>query len=90
MDIKKLINKMSLKEKLYQLEQFDSNVILYDKNMPIAGPETKLDVEEEYIFETGSLVNSFGAKRTIEIQKNFLEHSKNKIPVIIMQDVIRG
>ena len=32
MDIKELLDKMSLKEKLYQLEQFDSNVILYDKN----------------------------------------------------------
>lgn len=90
MDIKALLNKMSLKEKLYQLEQFDSNVILYDKNMPITGPVTKLELDEDYVFETGSLVNSFGAKRTIEIQKNFLENSKNKIPVVIMQDVIRG
>lgn len=90
MDIKNLLEKMSLTEKLYQLEQFDSNVILYDKNMPITGPITKLELDEDYIFETGSLVNSFGAKRTIEIQKNFLEHSKNKIPVIIMQDVVRG
>lgn len=90
MDIKKLIDKMSLKEKLYQLEQFDSNVILYDKNMPITGPMTKLELDEKYIFETGSLLNSFGAKRTIEIQNNFLKHSKNKIPVIIMQDVVRG
>lgn len=90
MDIKKLLDKISLKEKLYQLEQFDSNVILYDKNMPITGPITKLELDEEYVFETGSLVNSFGAERTIEIQKNFLKHSKNKIPVVIMQDVIRG
>ena len=73
MDIKKLLDKMSLKEKLYQLEQFDSNVILYDKNMPITGPITKLELDEEYVFETGSLVNSFGAERTIEIQKNFLK-----------------
>ena len=90
MDIKELLDKMSLKEKLYQLEQFDSNVILYDKNMPVTGPITKLELDEKYVFETGSLVNSFGAKRTIEIQKNFLEHSKNKIPVVIMQDVVRG
>ncbi len=90
MDIQKLLDKMSLKEKLYQLQQLDSNVILYDKNMPITGPVTKLELDEEYIFETGSLLNSFGAKRTIEIQKNFLNNSKNKIPVIIMQDVIRG
>ena len=43
MDIKELLDKMSLKEKLYQLEQFDSNVILYDKNMPVTGPITKLE-----------------------------------------------
>ena len=90
MDLKKLIDKMSLKEKLYQLMQLDSNVIIYDENMPVTGPLQKLNVDEKYIFETGSLVNSFGAARTIEIQKNFLENSKNKIPVVIMQDVIRG
>ncbi len=60
---------MTLKEKLYQLTQIDSNVILYDKNMPITGNLQKLDFDEEYIFETGALINSFGAKRTIEIQK---------------------
>jgi hypothetical protein len=53
MDIKELLNKMSLKEKLYQLEQFDSNVILYDKNMPVTGPITKLELDEKYVFETG-------------------------------------
>lgn len=90
MDLKKLLDKMSLKEKLYQLMQLDSNVIIYDENMPVTGPLQKLNVDEKYIFETGSLVNSFGAARTIEIQKNFLENSKNKIPVVIMQDVIRG
>lgn len=90
MDLQKLLDKMSLKEKLYQLTQIDSNVILYNENMPITGPVRKLKLDEQYIFETGSLVNSFGAERTIEIQKNFLKNSKNSIPVIIMQDVIRG
>ena len=90
MDLKKLLEKMTLKEKLYQLTQIDSNVILYDENMPITGPLQKLKLDEEEIFGIGSLVNSFGAKRTIEIQKNFLENNKNKIPVVIMQDVIRG
>ncbi len=90
MDIRTLLDKMTLKEKLYQLQQLDSNVILYDKNMPITGPVERLELDEEYIFETGSLLNSFGAKRTIEIQNNFLKHSKNKIPIIIMQDVVRG
>ncbi|MBQ8393591.1 MAG: glycoside hydrolase family 3 C-terminal domain-containing protein [Clostridia bacterium] len=90
MDIKGLLDKMSLKEKLYQLQQLDSNVIMYDENMPVTGILQKLELDENYIFETGSLLNSFGAKRTIEIQKNFLEHSKNKIPTVIMQDVVRG
>ena len=90
MDLKKLLSEMTLKEKLYQLTQIDSNVILYDENMPIAGPMRKLELENDHIFEIGSLVNSFGAKRTIEIQDNFLKNSRNKIPVIIMQDVIRG
>ena len=90
MDLQKLLDKMSLNEKLYQLTQIDSNVILYNENMPITGPVRKLKLDEQYIFETGSLVNSFGAERTIEIQKNFLKNSKNSIPVIIMQDVIRG
>lgn len=90
MDVKKLLAKMTLKEKLYQLIQLDSNVILRDENMPITGIIGELDLEKEHIFETGALVNSFGAERTMKIQRNFLENSKNNIPVIIMQDVIRG
>lgn len=90
MDVKKLLAKMMLKEKLYQLIQLDSNVILRDENMPITGIIGELDLDKDYIFETGALINSFGAERTIQIQKNFLENSKNNIPVIIMQDVIRG
>lgn len=90
MDVKKLLEKMTLKEKLYQLQQLDSNVILRDENMPVTGIIRELDLDKDYIFETGSLVNSFGAKRTIEIQNNFLEKSRHKIPIAIMQDVIHG
>ena len=90
MDLLALLNKMSLAEKCYQLQQVNSNIFMAGENMPITGPEFYLQFDKRYKYEVASVYNSYGAERNIAIQKEFLENSKNKIPLAFMLDVIHG
>ena len=90
MDLLALLEKMSLAEKCYQLQQVNSNIFMADENMPITGPEFYLQFDKRYKYEVASVYNSYGAERNIAIQKEFLEKSKNKIPLAFMLDVIHG
>lgn len=90
MDLKFLIEQMSLKEKLYQLQQVNSDIYIKGDEMPITGPDFYLEFDEDYKYEVGSVYNSFGAERNIKIQEEFLKNSKNKIPLAFMLDVIHG
>ena len=56
----------------------------------ITGPVKEMNLELEHLYETGSVLNSIGAQRTIDIQSDYLSKSRNKIPLIFMQDVIHG
>lgn len=90
MDLQALLNKMTLSEKCYQLQQVNSNIYMADENMPITGPEFYLQFDENYKYEVASVYNSYGAERNIAIQQEFLKKSKNKIPLAFMLDVIHG
>ena len=90
MDLKALLSKMTLKEKLYQLQQVNSNIYMADENMPVTGPEFYLQFDKDYKYEVASVYNSYGAERNIAIQKEFLQNSKNKIPLAFMLDIIHG
>lgn len=90
MNLLALLEKMSLEEKCYQLQQVNSNIFMADENMPITGPEFYLQFDKRYKYEVASVYNSYGAERNIAIQKEFLEKSKNKIPLAFMLDVIHG
>ena len=90
MDLKALLDRMTLKEKLYQLQQVNSDIFLESGDMPITGPDFLLEFDKNYKYEVGSVYNSYGAKRNIKIQEEFLKSSKNKIPLAFMLDVIHG
>ena len=90
MDLKSLLNKMTLKEKLYQLQQVNSDIFIKGDNMPITGPDFLLEFDENYKYEVSSVYNSIGAERNIKIQEEFLKNSKNKIPIAFMLDIIHG
>ncbi len=90
MDLKKVLEKLTLKEKLYQLQQVNSDIYVKGEEMPITGPDFLLEFDENYKYDVGSVYNSFGAERNIKIQEEFLERSKNKIPLAFMLDVVHG
>ena len=90
MKIEEILSKMSLKEKLFQLEQFNSILLKPLEGWDATGPMKNLKLSEEDLKMTGSVLNSMGATRMQEIQKEFLEKNEQKIPLAFMHDVIHG
>ena len=78
MNIEELLKVMSLKEKIFQLEQFNSVLLKPLKGWDATGPMRDMGLTEEDLKDTGSLLNSMGAERMKDIQKEFLEKKANK------------
>ena len=90
MDIKKLLEKMTLEEKLAQISQFNANCLHVDSEGGVTGPASSLKLTKEQVAATGSTLNFVGAKEMIAVQKEHLENDPNKIPLLFMQDVVHG
>lgn len=81
---------MTLKEKLFQLEQFNSVLLKPLKGWDATGPMQQLGIKEGELSLTGSVLNSMGAERMKDIQYDFLKKNSNGIPLMFMHDVIHG
>lgn len=90
MNIKKLIEKMTLKEKLEQLTQLNAG--FFDKNAgtEATGPLGELGLNTDNLKGTGSVLNFQGPDSVKALQKQHLEDDPNKIPMLFMMDVIHG
>jgi len=86
--LKKLLESMTLKEKISQLTQITPNFYLH--NGAITGPMEELGLTEDIIYNVGSVLGAAGAELTMEIQKGYLEKNRHKIPLVFMADVIHG
>lgn len=85
----KLLNEMTLDEKIGQLVQISGNFFLDAQNVQ-TGPTESLGINEKMIYKIGSILNSVGAKDVITIQNTYLEKSRLKIPLMFMADIING
>ena len=87
-----MLSKMSLKDKIYCLEQITTATFLtrWSTYEIITGPNSKLKLDKDMIFDVGTSLNLVGAETMIDAQSNYLSKSKKKIPLSIMQDVIHG
>ena len=87
-----MLSKMSLKDKIYCLEQITTATFLtkWSTYEIITGPNSKLKLDKDMIFDVGTSLNLVGAETMIDAQSNYLRNSKKKIPLSIMQDVIHG
>lgn len=84
-----LLSKMTIEEKIGQMTQLAG--YLYEKSKSdITGPLAEMNVPAYLDATHGSIVGSFGAETIKEIQKNYLEKSRLKIPLLFMADVIHG
>ena len=88
-DLKKLISKMTIKEKLGQLTQLNARVFI-DTNANITGPLEELKLKKEDLSTIGSVLNYWHPSEMISIQRQHLIDDRNKIPMLFMMDVIHG
>ncbi len=88
-DLKKLLEKMSLRDKIGQLTQYNANLFL-DTQAQITGPQAKLGLTEEDLSRVGSVLNFSTPEEMLTIQQEHLQKDPNGIPMVFMMDVIHG
>ena len=86
--LKKLMDQMTLDEKIYQLLQFDGSI--YSEDAAVTGPKTRRFISDDAVRHMGSVYNVFGAERIKKIQENYLKHNRLKIPLLFCGDIIYG
>lgn len=89
-DIKKLLESMTLEEKIGQLLQLAPFFFKEEIRGEITGPMEGLGITDKDIQNAGTVLGIGGAKEALEIQKSYLEKSEKKIPLIFMADIIHG
>lgn len=89
-DIKKLMESMTVKEKVGQLVQLAPFFFNENTKGEITGPMQDMGIDEKDIKNAGTVLGIGGAKEAIEIQKSYLEKNEKKIPLIFMADIIHG
>ena len=87
-ELQKIFDDLTLKEKIYQLVQLSGE--FFKSDTLAVGPKQKLGIDQEVVDNVGSIFNVFGAEQLIKIQKEYLEKSRHKIPLLFMADIING
>ena len=88
-ELRKLLEKMSVKDKLGELWQCQT--IAFDAMGVLTGgavADEKFDAEE--VWSCGSTLNLFDAEKIRAVQEDHLKHNKHKIPMMFMGDIIHG
>ena len=85
-----LVKEMTMTEKAMQLTQLVPGLIFHTQLTNLTGPFREWSFTEEELKMTGSVLGTKGAEYVRKVQKEFLEKSEKKIPLIFMDDVIHG
>ena len=86
-----IIEQMTIEEKIGQLIQLATPFYKGSKDSgQITGPLKGLEIEEEVIQNSGSVLGASGAKEIKNIQKAYLEENRLQIPLLFMADVVHG
>ncbi|WP_313641049.1 beta-glucosidase BglX [Paenibacillus sp.] len=88
--IQDLVNDMTLEEKLAQLTQLGPHYWGLDDTVDLTGPFKELNIKPQVMENIGSVLNGIGARNVIDLQTRHLQASRQKIPLLIMADVIHG
>lgn len=86
--LKELLDRMSLEDKISQLLQISGGN--FEEKDVVTGPNAMYGMDEEVVYNLGSVINSVGAERTKKIQQKYLEKNRHKIPLLFMSDIIYG
>jgi len=89
--LESLLNEMTLQEKVGQLVQLATPFFKGASDRGhITGPMVDMNITEEDIEQTGSVLGASGAQETINIQKKHLEENRLGIPLLFMSDIVHG
>lgn len=88
--MKKLLDKMTIEEKLGQLVQIPPFFYIKDLKDELYGPAVELGLTKEEIFKTGSVLGIASPEEMIQVQTEYLKHNRLKIPLMFMADIIHG
>ena len=86
--LNQLISNMTIEEKVAQLYQVVGS--FFEEDAVITGNMGHTDYSNNYINNIGSILGSIGAKKLINIQKEYLTKDRNNIPLLFMADIIHG
>lgn len=89
MNLKALIAKMSVHEKIGQLTQYNA-VLFVDSSAEVTGPMQKLGLTQEDLKTVSSVLNFSSLEEVKAIQDEHLKNDPHKIPMVFMMDVIHG
>ena len=89
MDINALLKKMTLRQKIGQLTQYNA-ALFTDSEATVTGPAKKLGLLPEDLKTVGSVLNFSGPAEMKRIQDEHLAADPCGIPMVFMMDVIHG
>ncbi|MCU0105186.1 glycoside hydrolase family 3 C-terminal domain-containing protein [Acholeplasma vituli] len=90
LNIKTLLNSLSIEEKIGQLMQLAPFFFIGDLKKEVYGPIQALGLKEEEVFLSGSVLGIGNASEMRRVQEAYLAKSRHKIPLIFMADIIHG
>ncbi len=88
--LQELLDKLTIKEKIGQLLQIPPFLFIKDLKVEVAGHVRNLQLDEEKIFNAGSVLGIGSPKEMIEVQKKYLAKCSHNIPLLFMADIIHG
>ena len=90
LNIKALIRQMTIEEKVGQLHQVPPFFFGKDRVNEVAGPFSLYTLTEAQVWAAGSILGTAHPKEMKELQHQYLEKSRLKIPLMFMADIIHG
>lgn len=88
--IDEIIAKLPLKEKVRQLTQTNAVILNSHTQAELTGEALRVKLSAEDVWNIGSVLNFTYRGDAKEIQKSYMERTKNEIPLMFMADVIHG
>ncbi len=85
-----LVNEMSLTEKAMQMTQLATGLICHTELANLTGPFRQWSFSDEELKLTGSVLGAHDAEYVMKVQREYLQKSERKIPLMFMDDVIHG
>lgn len=89
-DLRKLTEEMTLEEKAMQMTQLSPDMLYRLAPSNLTGPLREWRFDEEELWRAGSTLGPLGASYLKKLQKDYLDRSRHKIPLLFMADVIHG